>query len=71
MHLETAIELSDRETAFVGGPAAGQRPTRVARPAGFSAANALSLSGKPDLRGSLLAVARDAHAIPSEFEGQR
>lgn len=70
MGLATVIDLNERETAFVGALAAGQRPTRAARSAGYSAAHARNLLARPNVRGALRAFAANAVAVLAELEGR-
>ena len=65
MQLETAIDLDGRETAFVSVLATGQRPTRLAKPAGYSLANARNVLRRPDLRAAWLATVEYARTVLS------
>ena len=71
MNLETAIDLNNRETAYVGALAAGHRPCRADRTAGFAASHARRLLHRPGIGAALLAVAVNAHAVLNELEAQR
>jgi phage terminase small subunit len=67
MDVKTIISLSEREEAFVIGLAKGLKPTRAAVAAGYSAASARPLLGKPHLAGAVRSITANMNAIVARY----